>query len=61
MEIIGIDSLSYKSLKAAYRSLAKIHHPDLFASLGADQQELAREKFTSINLAHDYLESLIKN
>lgn len=40
-------------VKAAYRQLAKKHHPDRVASLGEDIRHAAEEKFRQINEAKD--------
>ena len=53
-ETLGLDTeASDAEVKAAYRRLAKLHHPDRVAHLGADQARLAGEKFRRINAAYD--------
>jgi len=42
-----------EELKKAYRELAKKHHPDKVAHLGAEVKKAAEEKFTKLNAAYD--------
>jgi DnaJ like chaperone protein len=51
--ILGIDSLvANDEVKKAYRKMAKKYHPDKVAHLGIELQELAEEKFKSVNKAY---------
>ena len=53
-ETLGLDAEATDAeVKAAYRRLAKLHHPDRVAHLGAEQARLAGEKFRRINAAYD--------
>lgn len=42
-------------IKASYRKLVKIHHPDRFSNDSPEQQQLAHEKFLLIQKAYEYL------
>lgn len=56
LNILGLDKITTKEeLKKAYRSLAKQHHPDVFANASDAQQRIAEEKFVQIQEAYDYL------
>lgn len=55
-EILGVElNASNKEIKEAYRKLAKIHHPDVFASGTEVQKKLATEKFIQIQNAYNAL------
>jgi len=57
--ILGIsEHASMDEIKKAYRALAKIHHPDRFATDSIEQQEIANERFVEIQKAYDALEKL---
>lgn len=46
---------SQETIKAAYRRLAKIHHPDRFHSLGSEANEAAKIAFQRISDAYQVL------
>ncbi len=55
-KVLEIDpSATDDEVKAAYRALAKKHHPDRVASLGDDIHKAAEEKFRQINEAKDQI------
>jgi DnaJ like chaperone protein len=55
-EILGVSlSASADEIKKAYRSLAKVHHPDRFATESESQQKIAKERFVKIQLAYELL------
>lgn len=55
-KVLEIDpSATDDEVKAAYRALAKKHHPDRVASLGDDIHKAAEEKFRQINDAKDQI------
>ncbi len=54
--VLRLSSESSESeIRAAYRRLASVHHPDRFSSLGPEAVELARKRFRRIKNAFDYL------
>ncbi len=54
--ILGVSAKStLAEIKKAYRSLAKVHHPDVFANASDAQQKMAKEKFVKIQEAYEYL------
>lgn len=54
-EILGVSpEADEKTLKKAYRSLAKQHHPDAFTNASEAQKKIAEEKFIQIQEAYDY-------
>ncbi len=46
---------SQEEIKSAYRRLARIHHPDKFASLGNEAVSAATRTFQRIKDAYEYL------
>jgi DnaJ like chaperone protein len=57
-EILGLSvGADQTSIKKAYRTLVKIHHPDNFASGTTSQQKMAAEKFIEIQRAYEALTS----
>lgn len=55
-EILGVaEHANADEIKKAYRKLAKIHHPDNFATGTASQQKMAAEKFMEIQRAYEFL------
>lgn len=55
-EILGVSmNASADEIKKAYRSLAKVHHPDRFATESESQQKIAKERFVKIQLAYEML------
>jgi len=55
-KVLGVSvNASRDEIKKAYRSLAKIHHPDKFAGQSADQQRIAQERFIKIQQAYEVL------
>lgn len=56
LTILGLDEESDKSeIRSAYRRMAKVHHPDRFASLGEEAVKAAEASFRRIKEAHDFL------
>lgn len=56
LAILGLDEdASNEEVKAAYRRLAQVHHPDRFASLGPEAVEAASASFRRIKQAYDHL------
>ncbi len=57
-KILGVSvNASPDEIKKAYRSLAKVHHPDRFATHSKEQQEIAEERFVQIQKAYELLVS----
>ena len=55
-EILNVSmDTSQEEIKKAYRKLAKIHHPDHFATGSLSQQKMAAEKFIEIQRAYEAL------
>lgn len=55
-KVLEIDSTATDDeVKAAYRKLARKHHPDRVASLGEDVRKAAEEKFRQINEAKEII------
>ncbi|MDG1333484.1 MAG: DnaJ domain-containing protein [Crocinitomicaceae bacterium] len=55
-KVLGISvNASIDEIKKAYRSLAKVHHPDRFAGESESQQKIAEERFIKIQLAYEQL------
>lgn len=55
-KILGVSlNASEDEIKKAYRSLAKVHHPDRFATESESQQKIAKERFVKIQLAYELL------
>lgn len=55
-EILGVQKGSTKDeIRKAYYEIIKKYHPDKFASLSAEFQDLANKKAQLINEAYDYL------
>lgn len=53
---LGLDkSASDAEIKAAYRKLAREHHPDKVASMGEQYQTAAKEKFQKIQEAYEMI------
>lgn len=53
-EVLGVSkTASDAEIKKAYRKLAVEYHPDKVATLGADYQKAAKEKFQKIQEAYD--------
>jgi DnaJ like chaperone protein len=48
-----LPGISDEELKRAYRRLAREHHPDRFAHLGAAEVDRASERFRKIDLAYE--------
>lgn len=58
-KILGLfPTAAIQEIKAAYRSLVKIHHPDKFANESQEQINLAHERFCKIQDAYELLEKL---
>lgn len=55
-KVLGVSiNASLDEIKKAYRSLAKVHHPDKFAGESERQQEIAEERFIQIQQAYELL------
>lgn len=55
--ILGLENNApFDQVKKAYRNLAKKFHPDLFATMGKAEQEMAHERFSQINEAYTKIE-----
>ena len=53
-EVLGVDkSASADEIKKAYRKMAVKYHPDKVATLGADVQKAAEEKFKAVSQAYE--------
>jgi len=52
------ENASFNEIKKAYRTMAKLHHPDRFHNNGPQQIKLAKERFIEIQLAYEYFEVL---
>lgn len=58
-KVIGLpNTASITEIKAAYRKLIKIHHPDRFPNESQEQINLAHERFLKIQDAYELLEKL---
>ena len=56
LDILGLtDEATQDDIRAAYRRLAQIHHPDRFSSLGAEAVESATKNFQQISQAYQAL------
>ena len=56
LSVLGLkENYSQSDLKTAYRSMAKLHHPDNYATESEAQQKIAEEKFIQIQKAYEYL------
>lgn len=57
LRILGLEKLvSFEEIKRTYRKMVRRFHPDRFARMSKEEQEMAHERFTEINLAYEYLE-----
>lgn len=55
-EILNVTpNASLTEIKKAYRSMVKLHHPDVFVGASDAQQRMAAEKFIQIQEAYDQL------
>ncbi len=56
LAVLGLDEDAGSSeIRAAYRRMAQVHHPDRFASLGEEAVKAAEASFRRIREAHDFL------
>lgn len=54
--VLGLDeSASEEDIRAAYRRLSQVHHPDKFHALGPEAVKAATETFKRINAAFELL------
>ena len=54
--MLGLEEdASQNDVVAAFRRLAKVHHPDRFQTLGPEAQRAAHETFIRIKNAYDML------
>lgn len=61
LHVLGLNhAKSQEEVKQAYRKLAKMHHPDLFAKKSKSEQDMANERFIEIKDAYDYLMEAFK-
>lgn len=62
LQILGLKTGStLVEIKANYRKLVKIHHPDRFSNESAEQQKIASDRFRKIQEAYEFLEENYKN
>lgn len=62
LKILGLNKKYTKiELKSAYRKMAKLHHPDNYATESEAQQKIAEEKFIEIQKAYEILTSKFKS
>lgn len=62
LKILGLNKKHTKiELKSAYRSMAKLHHPDHYATESQSQQNIAEEKFIEIQKAYEILSAKFKS
>jgi DnaJ like chaperone protein len=55
-KILSLDNgATIAQVKASYRKMAKLHHPDTFSNENAVQQKIAHERFVKINEAYEYV------
>lgn len=55
--VLGLDTaVDFEEIKQAYRKMVRRFHPDRFVRMSKEEQEMAHERFTEINLAYEYLE-----
>ncbi len=55
--VLGVsEHASMDEIKKAYRKLAKLHHPDKFATESSEQQRIAKDRFMEVQKAYDILE-----
>lgn len=58
-QVLGLtSSATFAEIKAAYRKLAMVHHPDKFMNESPEQIKLANERFQKILDAYQLLEKL---
>jgi DnaJ like chaperone protein len=58
-QVLGLtSSATFAEIKAAYRKLAMVHHPDKFMKESPEQIKLANERFQKILDAYELLEKL---
>ena len=56
LEVLGLeDDASMKKIIAAYRKLARTHHPDKVLELPAEAREIAERRMKEINAAYSEL------
>lgn len=62
LKILGLNEKHTKiELKSAYRNMAKLHHPDNYATESEAQQKIAEEKFIEIQKAYEILSGKFKS
>jgi len=55
-KILSLDNgATLAQIKASYRKMAKLHHPDTFSNENEVQQKIAHERFVKINEAYEYV------
>lgn len=56
LHVLGLNhAKSQDEIKSAYRKLAKMYHPDRFATKSKQEQDMAHERFIEIKAAYDFL------
>jgi DnaJ-domain-containing protein 1 len=56
LAVLGLEeSATHQEIKAAYRRMVAVHHPDKFAALGQDAVFAANQTFTRIQAAYERL------
>jgi len=57
LETLGLEEANdIEVIKQAYRKLARKLHPDRFVRMSKEEQQIAHERFTEINLAYEFLQ-----
>lgn len=57
LQTLGLEEAKdLDDVKQAYRKLARKLHPDRFVRMSEEEQQMAHERFTEINLAYEYLQ-----
>jgi DnaJ-domain-containing protein 1 len=61
LKVLGlpVNTADFDTVRKAYRSLARKHHPDRYNKTSAEEQKMAHERFTEINLAYEHLKTIM--
>lgn len=61
LHVLGLSfTKNFDDVRKAYRKLARIMHPDRFHNASPEELKMANERFSSINVAYEELEKLLK-